>query len=353
MGGRGALGGLAGRLLRYSLALCVAGVMLAAQAEPLRVLAWPGYADPDVVRAFETRFGAVVEVTEIGSDDALWNLVNGPDGARYDLIAANTAELQRYLDRQLLLPLRLENIPNTRGQAARFRKLSAIPGVMRGDKTYAVPYTYSGMGLIYNRKRVPEPPTSMQAMWDPRYRGKVLAYDGSSHNFSLTALTLGFRDPFRLDANQFATVVNRLRALRPQIAAFYSTPEEAADLFKRHDIALVFANYGDQQVAQLRKAGADIGYVIPREGALAWLDCWAVLASTRNRDLAEAWINHTLTAEVSSKLTQRHGLANTRAESTPESLRDTDRLVWLRPVEDYPKRTLYWERILSGYNKAR
>ena len=38
----------------------------------LRVLAWPGYADQDVVDAFEAQFHVQVEVTFVDSDEALW-----------------------------------------------------------------------------------------------------------------------------------------------------------------------------------------------------------------------------------------------------------------------------------------
>lgn len=41
-------------------------------AEVLRVLAWPGYADPDIVKTFEKRTGSKVEVTYIDSDEVLW-----------------------------------------------------------------------------------------------------------------------------------------------------------------------------------------------------------------------------------------------------------------------------------------
>ncbi len=38
----------------------------------------------------------------------------------------------------------------------------------------------------------------------------------------------------------------------------------------------MFANYGSQQVQLLKAAGLNVGYVVPKEGALAWLDCWAI-----------------------------------------------------------------------------
>jgi putative spermidine/putrescine transport system substrate-binding protein len=43
-----------------------------AQAVPiLRVLAWPGYADSDLVKVFEKKYGVRVEVSYVSSDDVL------------------------------------------------------------------------------------------------------------------------------------------------------------------------------------------------------------------------------------------------------------------------------------------
>ncbi len=52
------------------------------------------------------------------------------------------------------------------------------------------------MGLIYNRRQFDAPPQSIAALWDARYRGKVLIYNSGSHNFSLAAQVLGKDSPF-------------------------------------------------------------------------------------------------------------------------------------------------------------
>ena len=101
----------------------------------------------------------------------------------------------------------------------------------------------------------------------------------------------------------------------------------------------------------LRAAGADVGYVIPHEGALAWLDCWVITRGARNRTLAHAWIDYMLEPGPAEVLSQRHGLNNTRSQPTHQA--DADRLVWLEPVEDVERRNLLWERILSGDRAAR
>lgn len=317
----------------------------------LRVLAWPGYADSDVVRQFESRYHAKVEVTLIDSDEALHDRMHAGAAPQFDVFAANTAEIEHYSHENLLAPLDLASIPNTRRQLPRFRELSSMGALTRDGKVYAIPFTYSSMGLIYDRRQIAVAPRSMNELWNPRYRGKVLDFNSGQHNYSFTALALGYRDPFNLSASQMRTITRRLIDLRRNLLTYYTLPEEAAAFFIEHKAALMFGNYGTQQVALLRRAGADVGYVIPDEGALAWLDCWAIPNSAVNRPLALAWINFMLEPRVSEQLTQRQGLANTLS-AEPESSGHAH-IVWIEPVEDSQRREALWSRIVSGDRPGR
>jgi putative spermidine/putrescine transport system substrate-binding protein len=333
-------------ILRLLLLIVSLTLSLPGQAvETLRVLTWPGYADSDLVKAFEKKFDVRVEVTLVSSDEVLRQKISANQGADFDVFAANTAEMQHYMAQKLLVPLRLANIPNTANQLPRFRKVTSIPGITQLGEVYAVPYTYSEMGLIFDRKQFKEAPTSLAAMWDPKYRGRVLAFDTSSHNFSMASLLLDGK-PFRIEDKKFKNVVNHLIALRRNVLTFYTLPEESVELFRRHSVALMFANYGRQQLKLLRDAGADVGYVIPVEGALAWLDCWAITRGAKNKELAESWINYMLDKKVSSELTRRQGLSNTIEAQTAAG--ESDKIIWLEPVEDDKRRAALWGRIISG-----
>ncbi|MGV8918931.1 MAG: ABC transporter substrate-binding protein [Pseudomonas sp.] len=322
-----------------------ASMQVSAEEQTLRVLAWPGYADNDLVAEFEKRFKVDVEVTLVGSDEVLRSKMAENHGGNFDVIAANTAEIHYYVDQGLLQPLRPDRITNTAYQLPRFRDYSRLPDILIDGKVYAIPYAWSDMGLIYDRKQFPNPPDSITSMWDPRFQGRVLAFNTSNHNFSLASLALG-GDPFRISADDFPRVSEQLIALRRNVLTFYSLPEEAAELFRTHAVALLFANYGRQQLRQLHDAGADVGYVIPREGALAWLDCWAISRSARDAALAHAWINYMLEPQVSRALSERQGLSNTLDE--PKDVNPSSPLIWLRPVEDDQRRAVLWQRIVSG-----
>ena len=228
------------RMLGLVLGLALSAPVLA--TEVLRVLSWPGYADADVVKVFEQRTGARVEVTLVDADEMLWERISTRDAADFDVFAVNTAELQRYIDRGLVVPLELDALPNRGAQLARFRDPAALPGVTRDGEVFAVPYAYAEMGLIYDRRQFDTPPQSIAALWDARHQGKVLIYNSGSHNFSLAAQVLARPSPFRLDAADWAQAVERLIALRRNILTVYAQPEESARLFVDRGAALLLAN---------------------------------------------------------------------------------------------------------------
>lgn len=267
-------------------------------------------------------------------------------GQHYDVIAANTSEINYFVQQQLLQPLRLSNLTQRSRQLQQFRQLNDIPGLMHDGQAYGVPYVYGEMGLIYNRKMMSSPPISINSLWDPQWQGQVLAYDGSSHNFSLARQTLA-KPPFAIPNEDMPAAVNKLIALRRNVLSFYSLPEESVSLFMQNPIALMYANYGRQQLKLLQDAGADAGYVIPQEGALAWLDCWPPLPApppTVN------WLNSgSITAwsrKISGALTERQGLENTLR--TLQTSNDPLNLIWLEPVTDAEIRAKLWKSILAG-----
>jgi putative spermidine/putrescine transport system substrate-binding protein len=318
----------------------------AARARTLRVLAWPGYAEPEVVKSFEMAHRVRVEVTTIDSDAALWRRISARAGADFDVFAINTAELQRCIRQGLVLPVPMAAVPAVGRQLPRFQQVQHIQGLVHGGQTMAIPFTYAEMGLMYDRAHFAQPPTSITALWDGRHQGRVLAYNGGTHNFSLAAQALGLSSPFRLADADWPAAVHQLIALRRNVAAFYAQPEESLALFRQTQAVLMLANYGSQQLQLFHQAGLKLGYAIPTEGALAWLDCWAISRATPEPALAAAWINHLLGPQASALLVSRQGLSSTVQE--PPYTQPSDKLVWLQPPEDDERRNRLWGRIASG-----
>lgn len=312
-------------------------------AENLRVLAWDGYADKDWVKEFTASTGIGVDVVFIGSDDEAWAKMKGSEGKDFDVFAVNTAQLQRYVAADLVTPIDTANLPNQKEVLPRFRDLTAIRGDTKDGKVYGIPFCFDSIGLIYDTDKVKPAPTSMSVLWDPAYRGKVLAYDNGEHNVSFTALTLGYKDPFHLSDEQIAAVKTKLLDLKHNVLSFYTTADEAQQIYKNNDVALIWANYGQQQLKALKDAGAHVAYVNPSEGALAWLDNWVISKGVHDKTAAEKWINFMISKTVSSQLSERTGFGNTVTETA--SAHGDDKLIWLDNVEDPLKRSDLWNEI--------
>jgi len=336
-------------LKRIGLVMLVAATAAmahSAQAKELRILAWQGYADDDWVKEFEQKTGADVSVVFIGTDDEIWAKIKGSEGKDFDLFAVNTAQLQRYIDAGLVTAYDLDKIPNQKEVLPRFRDLTQVGGVMRDGKVYAIPLCFDSIGLIYDTDKVKPAPTSMDVLWDPKYKGKVLAYDNGEHNFSFTALTLGIKDPFHLTPEQMDQVKQKLIALKKNVLSFYTTADEALQIYQNNDVALIWANYGQQQVKAMKDAGAHVAYVNAAEGALAWLDTWAMTSGVQDKELAEQWVNFVLQKKIGQQLSERTGFGNTVVPAP--SAGEKDKLVWLQLVEDPLKRSDLWNEIKAA-----
>ncbi len=312
-------------------------------AKELRVMAWQGYADDDWVKEFQDQTGATAKIVFIGTDDEIWAKIKGSEGKDFDVFAVNTAQLQRYIDGGLTTPHDLAKLPNQKEVLPRFQDLSKVKGVMRDGKVHSIPFCFDSIGIIYDKDKVSPAPDSFETFWDAKYKGKILAYDNGEHNFSFTALTMGIEDPFHLTEEQLGKIKEKLIALKGNVLSFYTTPDEALQLYKSNDVALIWANYGQQQVKAMKDAGANIEYVNPKEGALAWLDTWAMTNGVQDADLAEAWVNFLLQKKIGEQLSQRTGFGNTVVETG--SAGAGDKLVWLDFVEDPTKRSDLWNEI--------
>ena len=158
--------------------------------------------------------------------------------------------------------------------------------------------------------------------------------------------SLGIQDPFHLSADQMAQVKAKLINLKHNVLSFYTTADEALQIYKNNDVALIWANYGQQQLKQMKDAGAHVAYINPKEGALSWLDTWAITKGVRDKDLAEQWVNFVLQKKIGQMLSDRNGFGNTVVPYP--SAGENDKLVYLQLVEDPTKRADEWNEIKAA-----
>jgi spermidine/putrescine transport system substrate-binding protein len=88
----------------------------------------------------------------------------------------------------------------------------------------------------------------------------------------------------------------KLEELVPNVRALWQSEDEFNRLFSSGEITLGVYWSGSSARAQ-NQFNLPLEFVIPEEGAIGWIDAWAIPADAPNVEMALAWINYMNTPE--------------------------------------------------------
>jgi putative spermidine/putrescine transport system substrate-binding protein/spermidine/putrescine transport system substrate-binding protein len=317
----------------------------------LNLLVWEGYADRSFVEGFEQANNCKVTATYVGSMDEFFAKIKGGGAGTYDLISPSCNAWKRFIDSELVEPIDLERIPNFSRLAPAFQKLE---GNRKDGAVYGVTFTWGPCPITYNADVIKEPPTSWAVLFDRRYRGRIAVNDDLTALYTV-ALYMGFKDPYNLSDAELEQVKARLLELKPQVRKYWSTAGELENLFANGEVDLALS--WPIITNSLRRQGRNVGEVTPVEGATGWIDSWMIVRGTRQKELAEKWINYMLEPQTQKKLTAVTAycpaVPETASLLTPEEARGLhiddptyfDRLSFWGHVERLDKYTEVWNEV--------
>jgi len=329
-------------------ALAVAGIVGLtgfAQAEEgvLRVIAFEGYADDDWIDQFEEMYDAEVRVTFVGAVDELFAKMSGSKGEDYDVLSIDTSLFPRYNAAGLLQPIDTGMAGSALLPAFALETLGALHV---DGKPMGVPFGWGSIGMIYDTEEFGDnPPTSWEVMWDPKYKGRVTILDDANNNITNAAIILGLPDPFNLSDAEMEQVKVKMLSLQDNILTYFAGLEEGVSAWEQNDIVLMFA-MGEYQELEMLRRDLPVKYIIPDEGAIGWLDTWAISAGAGDLDLTYKWLNFFVSERVLGEMTERLGFGNTVLPAPGFDY--ADQLVYLQPPEDFENRVKVYNEIRAA-----
>ena len=310
--GAGALATICATLLMIAPGLGPA----AAQSKPERTVNfynWSDYIEPGVLPAFMAETGIKVKYDTFDSNDTLeTKLLAGKSG--YDVVVPTAYFLERQIKAGVFQKLdksKLKNLGNLWPDIAK-RLAVYDPG-----NQFAINYMWGTTGIGYNVKKVRDilganvDVHAAMASWDIVFKPESLArfkdcgvhmLDSSDDIISAALHYLGL-DPNSKQQADLDKAANLLIAIRPSVRKFHSS--EYLNALASGEICLVLGWSGDIKQAQRRaaeaKAGVEIGYAIPANGAQMWFDNLSIPKDARNVAEAHALIDYLLRPEVAAK----------------------------------------------------
>src|SRR3954469_15769464 len=201
----------------------------------LNVIAWEGYTQPQWVKPFEKQTGCQVNAKYGGSSDEMVTLMRQGGGSQYDLVSASGDASLRLIRGGDVVPANVNLIP---GYKDFIPQLKSPPHNTVGGKHYGVSLQWGPNTLLYNTKKVSPAPTSWSAIYSPKYKGKVTVPDNpiqiadAALYLMKTQPSLGIKDPYELNSNQFNATINLLKKQKPLIKKYWGTAGQEISDFK-------------------------------------------------------------------------------------------------------------------------
>lgn len=186
-------------------------------------------------------------------------------------------------------PARLKNMANV--DAAAVYKAGGI--------NFAVSTGYYAVGIVYNKSKVKEAPTSWNDLWKPEFKDAVTL--PSPANSAGVPLFLFLHKIWGHPDRDLAPTFAKIKALNAGL--FFDASGAASNAFQSGEM-IVGAHFNAAAWDMIDK-GLPLGFVVPKEGVWATDARLHLVKGAKNRDLAEQFINQAMTAESASCLAQK------------------------------------------------
>ena len=289
------------RLLSIALLFVLLTALLPVQAQAanetvtINVYNWGQYLSDgtddyiNVIEEFEAAYPNIkVNYMTYDSNESMYTKLK-TGGSLFDIIIPSDYMVEKLIAEDMLEPLDMTNIPNFAYIDESFRDPSYDPG-----SVYSVPYTWGGVGVIYNTKYVDEADTGgWELLWNEKYAGKILMFDNPRDAFAIAQLELGY-DINTEDSTLLTLSANLLREQKPLVQMYVM--DQVFDKMQRGEAWIAPYYAGDYLL--MVEENPDLAFYYPEEGFNLFVDAVCIPKGSEHKAEAETFINFLLDPEV-------------------------------------------------------
>ncbi|MBM7583339.1 spermidine/putrescine transport system substrate-binding protein [Caldicoprobacter guelmensis] len=292
----------------------LAGCGSASKAQ-LKVYNWGDYIDETVIDEFEKKYNIDVIYDTFATNEEMYVKIKG-GGADYDVAIPSDYMIERMIKEGMLEKIDFSNVPNYKYIDERFKNLPYDP-----NNEYSVPYMWGTVGILYNKKMVKEPVDSWKILWDEKYKKQIFMLDSSRDSIGVALKMLGYSLNTR-NMDELEQAKEALIRQKPLVLSYVSDEVKNAMISGQAALAVVWS--GD--AVYTKRENPDLEYAIPKEGSNLWVDAMVILKGTKNKKVAEQFINFMCEPEIAYRNTTYIGYSTPHTEARkmlpPEILND-------------------------------
>lgn len=284
----------------------------------LNLFVWTAYIDVPTLQKFEKKTGIKVHFDLYDSNEALLEKMQS-GVADYDVIVPSDYMVRILVLSELLEKLDAKRLPNIKNMAPKFRNLPFDP-----NNGHSIPFLWGTAGIGYDKTKVTDPVDSWGILWNKKYKNQILMLNDARECFAVALKWKGHS----LNSTNPADLLeakNLLLEQKPLVKTYSSSNFEETLL--SGDVWIAHGWSGE--LAKAKDANPNLAYVVPKEGAVIWVDNLAIPKASRHKDEAYEFLNFFMEPEIAADITNFSGYASPNEAAKqfikPEYLNDPAR----------------------------
>ena len=211
----------------------------------------------------------------------------------YDVVVPSDYMIERMIAEDMLAELNFDNIPHIGNIHSDFFGEGAQYDYYDPDNKYAVPYMYGMIGIIYNKTMVDEADVgSWDLMWNEKYQGNILQFNNSRDAFGTAQYFKGLDVNSKSEA-EWRQALTLLKEQKPILQGYVM--DEIFNKMENGSAAIAAYYAGD--FLTMYENNEDLEFFYPAEGTNLYVDAMCVPKSSRNKEIAERYIDFMLMEE--------------------------------------------------------
>jgi len=266
----------------------------------LSIFIWSEYLPQEIADEFGKEHNVKVNIATYSSPADLYAKVKASPPGTYDVVCATEFYIERLSNEGYLEKLNHDKLPNLQYIKPEYLNRYYDPG-----NQYSVPYLDTLVPIVINTSMVKGPVTSLGDLYRSEFKNSLVLLADFQTVIGAVNLLLGFdyneTDPVKLKKTEA-----KLLELKPNVKMLDSDSPKSVLLTKEVSAGLVWS----AEAAIAMDEDPDIKVVWPKEGYNVALDSLTVAKGTKNKELAEEFINYILDPEVSAAISEDYPYVN-------------------------------------------
>lgn len=295
------------RIAAVLVVLAFFGCQAATTTKEVNVYNWTSYLPEDVRADFEKETGIKLNYEEYDSNETMMAKITA--GASYDVAFPSADFVPPMVSEQLIQPIDLTKIPNFSSIDETVIKLTQTfdPG-----NKYSIPYNIGTTGIVYWKDKVQNPGDSYEILSRAALKGKTALLDDTREVFGPALAALGFSGN-STNPGEIAQATDLILKWKANALKFEN--EQMPTLFANQEI-WVALNYPENILTEMDEDKlANVGFFLPKEGGIAFLDNMVILKNAKNVENAHAFINYILKPEILARIVDEFGYPGISAKA--------------------------------------